>query len=624
MKLHYFFLVLGSIMSLSSCVNSIEDELQISDVPIRFTAKVSRPGTVTRVTGNSFDQGDKLGLFAVLESSTLIEPRYIDNLVLTYGENATLIPEREVFYPEGGTKLDFISYHPYYSEGMEAGKTEIPVKVETAQNEKALHSASDFLVATRDGVSGSENAVALTFRHKFAKIKIELVPQGDEDIDDMKEDNPKVVVTGFKTQAVYDFATDDVYNPVVESDIIPWGSWRKEGNRLVGVEAIVIPQPMEDGRQSFVLEWNGKVYTCPIPVLELEGNKQYTIQINAEQLDSPTLEGITASIEEWTDSETGGESNSGYLQNAVHVTALTFSKSGVYRVYKNGKAVAEICQEYLVADTLKSRAVVVYPVINDVTDLEKGGTVLKLLDVEGNVHGGTVKWNRGDNTINYTAGTSAEIDYFFIQEDGSISMEVPEASAAVSVSAYGLRDTRGGSLQTYPIVKIGAQYWMRTSLSATTYRDGTPLVRQIEMIEEPGYMLSENGKMYFYNGEALLAGELAPEGWRIPDAKEWNLLKSYVQGDLSVLKAEADWQELQGGEVTPSTNMTGLGLYPVGVWTSTHTNMYQTTVIWYFNEDRKTLPDPIDFINGDSNETREGTSQRDGIYKGFTVRCIKE
>lgn len=619
-------LILAGSLSLafSSCVNKIDDAVVESDIPISFTARLSR-STSTRIADNSFEQGDRIGLFAVLESYSLSESRYLDNLLLTYSEDNVLIPEREVFYPEGGSKLDFTAYHPFRPEGMELQGTSIPVKVETDQTSVANHTASDFLVAVKEGVSSSEHAVALTFRHKFAKIKIEMLPQGNENVDDMETDNPQVVMTGFKTGAVYDFATDDIYSLSAEADIVPWGSWKKEGNKLVGKEGIVIPQPMSEGKQSFVLEWNGKVYTCPIPVLELKENTQYTIQINAEQLDDTTLEGITADIEEWTDDDSSNESDSGYLLNAVHVTPMTFSSSNVYRVYSNGKAVAEICREYLVADTLHSRAIVVYPVKDEVSQLEEGGTVLRLLDVDGDVHGGKVRWNIAQNTLDYEPGSSAPIDYFFINSDNKVTVEeASETSVPVSVSAYLLRDTRGGTLQTYSLVKVGTQYWMRTNLKATAYRNGTALERETEMTGTPCYMLSDNGKMFFYSGEALLAGELAPEGWKIPTVKEWKSLRSYIGDDMSVLKADTDWQELKGGDVTPHSNLSNFGLYPVGIWTSGQVNMYQTTVLWYFNEDGLTLPDTIDYINGDSNIPLGGTSARDGLYKGFSIRCIKE
>lgn len=49
----------------------------------------------------------------------------------------------------------------------------------------------------------------------------------------------------------------------------------------------------------------------------------------------------------------------------------------------------------------------------------------------------------------------------------------------MNVACYTLRDIRKGVSTEYPIVKIGAQYWMGKELHATTYRDGAPLKNRV-------------------------------------------------------------------------------------------------------------------------------------------------
>ena len=80
----------------------------------------------------------------------------------------------------------------------------------------------------------------------------------------MLKANPRIIATGFRTQAVYDLQSDKLssVDDASETDIIPFGTWKKEGNTLSGKELIVIPQTHSDGGQAFTLEWNGKIYTC--------------------------------------------------------------------------------------------------------------------------------------------------------------------------------------------------------------------------------------------------------------------------------------------------------------------------------------------------------------------------
>ena len=47
------------------------------------------------------------------------------------------------------------------------------------------------------------------------------------------------------------------------------------------------------------------------------------------------------------------------------------------------------------------------------------------------------------------------------------------------------------------------------------YRDGAPLKKQSDLgTDKAGYYKPDKYDIYFYNGESILAGELAPEGWK--------------------------------------------------------------------------------------------------------------
>lgn len=79
----------------ASCVNQINDEIRESNIPISFVAKASKGNT--KITKNTFETGDRMGVFAMLTGNGLSEQRYIDNLLLECGEGTTLIPKKEVF-----------------------------------------------------------------------------------------------------------------------------------------------------------------------------------------------------------------------------------------------------------------------------------------------------------------------------------------------------------------------------------------------------------------------------------------------------------------------------------------------------------------------------------------------
>ena len=83
------------------------------------------------------------------------------------------------------------------------------------------------------------------------------------------------------------------------------------------------------------------------------------------------------------------------------------------------------------------------------------------------------------------------------------------------------------------------------------------------MGEGPGYFRPQSTETYFYNGEAVLEGELAPAGWKIPDSDDWQALKEYTKDSASILKA-GEWEVLKEGDTIDSgSNLTGFSAYPV-------------------------------------------------------------
>ena len=284
-------LTLAALLALTptSCVNHINEEIQMGTIPITFSVKVVQSST--KITDNNFESGDEAGLFAMLSSQGIDQQRYIDNLRLVCDGSTTLIPEREIFYPEGESTLDIFSYYPYQKSGIEAGKSKLSVHTQTDQSNRSHFSASDFLTAEAPQTISSPDPVELNFEHRFTKIKLKLTPTEGESLSDLLKANPKIIASGFYTEAKYDFLTKTFSELATPTDIIPYGEWKKDDDCLTGKEFIVIPQENTNGRQSFTMEWNGKIYTCPMPAIEMESDVVCEIDIKAFQSTSHTLSG---------------------------------------------------------------------------------------------------------------------------------------------------------------------------------------------------------------------------------------------------------------------------------------------------------------------------------------------
>lgn len=610
----------------TSCVNQINSELVPGKIPITFSTKISH--STTRLSESAFYKGDRAGLFAMLHSTNLEGKRYIDNMWLECGDDGTtFIPEKTVFYPEGNATLDFVSYYPYEQQAIDKGKSSATISVKSDQNTIENHCLSDFLVANSSNIKSSSQNVELSYQHKLVKLKVTLIPQEGENATELLKANPYLVATGFKTKASYDFNTNSFSDLENESDIIPYGEWsiNKDGN-LTGKEIIIIPQEIKSENQAFTIEWNGKVYTCPIPTLNIEGSNQCEITITAKENANLTLSGISGKIEAWETAESGTTQNEEDITE-IHLASLSFYQSDIYRIYHEGKAITEICKEYLRSDKLTSRAIVAYPIDeNDNADLTQG-TVLQFLDIKDLACGGKICWNAAENSFTYSLGNRASISKFYLTPTGEISIDKPDVPISVNIISHTIRDIRGGVLQSYPIVKIGIQYWMKNNLQATNYRDGSGIPLKTALGNGAGYFKPNNQNTYFYNGEAILQGELAPVSWRIPYAEDWALLKAYINNEASLLKS-GKWIELtEGTGVQPVISISGLNIEAVGMWREGEYAQFQKMVgYWTVNKTKNSIPEETLFFTGSNDDFVYASTIATGksYYKGLSIRCIKE
>lgn len=609
-----------------ACVNNLE-ELKESNIPIRFQTDI-RPEINSRIVNNSFEKNDKIGLFATVSPATITEKRYIDNALLSYKSEGQLIPEKDLFYPEGEGKLNFTAYYPYQPQSIAQGESTLNIAVKASQEKNEDFSSSDFLVAQTPNVAYGQDNVLLNFEHKLVKICIAITPPAEILAEELLNANPAIIGTEFNTEATYDFG-NDTFTPIAStSTIIPHGTWKTENGKLKGKEFIIPPQHLKE--QRIIIEWAGRTYTCNFEEITLTEGTLAEVTIDINKIDDQYISAISAEIKEWGNS-LELESETDITMNAIYTTPLTFTNSDVYRIYHNNDAVAEICKEYLYKENIiAAKAIVLYPVINGKTNLQ-AGTVLELIGNNEKVHGGSVCWNEADTTLTYTPGTSEAIKQFYIDNNKEVTFEAPSEALPVSVNSYMLRDLRNEVLQSYPIVKIGIQYWMKDDLRATHYNDDTPINKITALNGSAGYYYNENTKTYYYTGEALATNKLAPDNWRIAKGNDWKALKKYVNGNAALIKG-GEWIKLNDNELHPFTNETGLDIRPNGFLIlhegeSLFSNINTSTAYWMAS---KTSDASCGYSLLLSSKNSDFASDADEVpskkeyYNAYTIRCVKE
>lgn len=614
---------------LTACVNHISEEegeiINNGDIPLKFVADIHEVVN-TRVANNSFEEGDEVGLFALAGNTTMQEERYADNLHFVRSSNGEFVADESVYYPDDGVTLNLISYYPYQEEGVAMGESTMQVSVATSQNEQADYSHSDFLIASKEDVLASKEAIALTYNHQFFRLKVALVPGEGENVEDMLSAKPTLSVNGFYTKAIYDFQKKIFSAYSEEKEITPAGEWEIKGNRLVGKELILIPQEATVGYQYIMLEAGGKSYTSLLPsTLQLKSGKQRELEITFVADEDVLMSKVSGEIGDWDGTETD-QAESVTLHKYVDVSKLTFEKSDVYRVLNGGKKVAEICKEYLVTPEFSSQAIVAYPMKEDGSVDLSQGIVAQLPGKSGKVHGGSVSWNMDDNSLMYVAGNLGARNNVYVMADGKISLSVAVADNVLSVLALEdiVRDVRGGMIHNYPLVKIGTQYWMRDNLETALYVNGDELTKLDAVTENAVGYLQSDAEHYFYTANVALSANFLPAHWNIPNWEDWDILNAYLKEDASLLKS-GTWLPLKTGETAqPANNLSGFNAAPVGMWVEPNQNIFEGKHLayWTLDDTNAAIADDVFYLKSDANTIERSAP---GVEKkAFAIRCIRK
>lgn len=597
----------------TSCVNNISTDESINiepgTIPIQLSTRVQSANT--RVNETSFEVNDAIGLYVMVESSPLSDPRYIENMKFTCNASQIFEPDEAIFFPEGNATCNFLSYYPYSEGGVPAGKTAMGVKVIADQTNASAFSESNFMVASTASVTATEETVDLLFKNKFSRLNLFLKPENGYTLATLLAANPVVRIKNFSNSATYDFSTQKLTDLHTIEDILPFGSWAQGEEYIIGKSAIVLPQTLSSGQALLELIIDGSIYECKV-------TEDFTFKSGQAEDIILTLSGstkgvqmsINPSIDGWGESNQNEFDADEVAITSIYIPDLNFAGSNIYKVIANGTQVAEICKEYLLNDDIASQAIVIYPMASGKADLTNG-LVCQLIGESEDKHGGKVSWDKSTNTLTYQAGSAQPINRIYIAKDKSIALTSSQDQLPVQIVADKLVDKRGDETISYPLTKIATQYWVAGNLKTTKYSDGTDIVKGTDFKEVTAKYCQPNAYYFFYNSAAIFAKPLAPTGWRIGNVTDWDRLKQFIRGDASLLKNGATWGEEK------ATNLTGFNGSAVGVYIETY-KLKNEYVYYWCTEDAnagtttktQVLSTQTDLLNDGVNKTTLGAAIR--------------
>lgn len=624
------FLLAVNALFILSCVNHIQDENQeisyqpeTGEIPIRLSTRVLCAHT--RVINNEFEDRDAIGLYVLAQPQTLHQERYVDNMCFTCN-SGQFEPQSVVYYPAGNGKCTFVCYYPYCEKGILEDDSKINLTVKTDQSVMKDYSLSDFMVAKLTDIVPSEKTVNIPLSHKLCRLDIILKPTVSEYASQMLKTNPTIIVKSMYTNAVYDFDNDVISDLEEPQDMMFNGEWSINGdNCLVGKKMIVFPQELNSSKHLLVLDIDGRRYSCPLPdnFSLVKGTvNTFTLTYNSET----GISGIQPTINTWDEGSHGeGELEEDKMDGAILTSDFSFSQSYIYNLMCEEKIIAQVCNEYLLADNISAKAIVVYPMKDGVIDLEHG-TVLQVTNEKGMVHGGNVSWDLTTHKLTYIPGSKAPVTQFYINPDYSVSLVKPDSPLHVSSRLDLLIDKRGDETISYPVVKIGTQYWMADNLNTTRYIDGTSIPLKKESVTTTaGYFKGNFAPYYlFYNEAAVTIGNLIPDGWKIPNNAEWNVLKNYVNDNASLIKA-GEWNKSTG--ILAASNLTGFNGLPVGYIQDDnndkpiYNNVKTTVTFWIAGDTENTVANTGIYLLYNNNSIVSGNN---ATKKAYSIRCVRK
>ena len=168
MKYRNLMLALASCFLVASCSKEEIETLPKNEGDVVFTASMR---TVARATETSFEEGDKIGVYAVsaqenTASQLLPKGNYADNVCYTYSGGKFVNQQGIVRPTDGG--LRYYAIYPY----MTSCGANFRFSVKTNQASSGQYTASDLCTAVSDVTMDKE--VDLVFSHRLSHVIINL------------------------------------------------------------------------------------------------------------------------------------------------------------------------------------------------------------------------------------------------------------------------------------------------------------------------------------------------------------------------------------------------------------------------------------------------------------------
>jgi uncharacterized protein (TIGR02145 family) len=216
----------------------------------------------------------------------------------------------------------------------------------------------------------------------------------------------------------------------------------------------------------------------------------------------------------------------------------------------------------------------------------------------------------------------------FVKKSGAASQN-NSPSATAQTSEINKAEKKSGNYQS---VTIGNQVWMQKNLDVVNFRNGDPVPQAKSEEEWQNMRYEKKASWCYYNfsdsGEGTSARlynwfavndprGLAPEGWKIPTAEDWDILRKKLGMGVAgkKMKSVSGWNGKNGTNISGFNGLPGGYCDYNGVFSSLGTESYW----WGSNDDGSSWSPSIYLAGEDDYMHKHQMSKGSGLF----VRCIR-
>lgn len=286
-------LLMSALLTLGACSGSGDDPTpgnQPSKPENKLLINISTTVDNTRVTGNSFDTGDKIGLFVVNHNadgsapSLSLSDNYANNVQYSYKGSWT--PATPIYWKDNTTHADFYLYYPYTASlsSVEA----MPYSVKANQSNIVDYKAGDLLIGKATNIAPTESAVQINAKHMMSMMQITVAPGNGFTAESLAKAQVSVKINGIKTQATANLSTGVVTATGDATTITPL---HEDG----AYKALIVPQTVAESKL-ITVNVDGRDYNLTKGIT-FESGKCYKSTVTVKK----TSNGVNVDITKWED-----------------------------------------------------------------------------------------------------------------------------------------------------------------------------------------------------------------------------------------------------------------------------------------------------------------------------------